>query len=145
MEYNLQKYWITVLYTWKEHNIVNWLYFNKIKKKKKEIPFCWILWHRTCAFQHTTHHLHCFFESRKRNEQLSIFSSVPLPLSQMDISCWLPVVSPGGCRAGKEGSEERSQKTVCKIFPGFLFPPLPLVERKNSFLEGQMVYISISI
>ena len=40
MEYNLQKYWITMLYTWNEHNIVNWLYFNKTKKKFESVESC---------------------------------------------------------------------------------------------------------
>ena len=29
MEYNLQKYWIAMLYTWNENNTVNNLYFKK--------------------------------------------------------------------------------------------------------------------
>lgn len=87
----------------------------------------------------------CFvFLSRKTAEQPSVFSSVAIAIFPNGYKLLAPCCSPRGC---KEGPEERSQKTVHKIFPGFLsilcllFPPLPLVERRNSFLEGQMVYI----
>ena len=32
MGYNLQKYWITMLYTWNQYNIVNQVYLNKKEK-----------------------------------------------------------------------------------------------------------------
>ena len=31
--------WITLLYTWNQQNIINQLYFNKMKKKKLNIEF----------------------------------------------------------------------------------------------------------
>ena len=37
MGYNLQKFWITMLYAWNWQNIVNQLYFNLKKKRKKEM------------------------------------------------------------------------------------------------------------
>ena len=37
MEYNLQKTWTTMLYTWNLHDIINQLYFNG--KKKEFISF----------------------------------------------------------------------------------------------------------
>ena len=35
--------WITVLYTWNQHHVVNQLYFNK-KIKKKKNKFKYVLW-----------------------------------------------------------------------------------------------------
>ena len=112
----------------------------------KEIPFYLILWHRNSPFWHTTNHLHCFSLSRRRAKQSSIFSPVALPLSQMYTNCSLSVV-PQGAAGQAKGAKKWSQKTVYKIFPVFLsilclsFPPLPLVEKRNSLLEGQMVNI----
>lgn len=80
------------------------------------------------------------FLSRKRAEQLSIFSSVATITFSNGYKLLAPCHSLGGC---KEGPEKRSQKTVHKIFPGFLpilcllFPLLPLVERRNSLWKDR--------
>lgn len=102
---------------------------------------CLIPWHKMCAFQNTTHHLSCFPVFKRNAEQPTTFPAAVTATFSNWYKLLFPCWSPGGCR-----SEKRSQKTVCKIFPGFLstmnllFPPLSLVEWRNSLLEGQMVY-----
>lgn len=111
----------------------------------QEIPIYLLLWHRIVCIP--AHHwpFALLFLSRKRAEQPSIFSSVATATFSNGYKLLAPCCSPGGC---KEGPGKWSQKTVHEIFPGFLsilcllLPPLPLVERRNSLLEGQMVYIS---
>lgn len=107
-----------------------------------EIPLYLILWHITCAFQPTTHHLHCFSVFKRRVEQPGIFSSAAIATFSNGYKLLASCCSLGSCRAGKgaRGEEPKNCLQDFSWLPVHIVPyshPCPLLRRR----DRQMVYI----
>ena len=92
MGYNLQKYWITVLYIWNWHNIVNELHFNK-KTLSPAVIEGMILCSQFCSLSCSSHYCYWHFQSVQFSRSVMSDSLRPHGLQHARPPC--PSPTPG--------------------------------------------------